>query len=396
LHRTLLLAFLVAQELTPQCGSSSTTTPPPIATPSQNVQTIVVNAGPANNYFNGAFTSVTICVPGQSTACQTIDGVLVDTGSSGLRVLGSALTLSLPQQPATTGGSVVECAQFLDGFTWGPVQVADVKLAGEQASSVPIQVIGETAFPTIPVGCTSSGTDEDTLASLGANAILGVGLFRQDCGSACAFVGAANPGLYYACSGTGCQTTAEALVSQVQNPVWLFPTDNNGVVVQLPAVPIGGALSVTGALVYGIGTQANNALGAAKVLTVDANGNITTVYSGQTYASSFIDSGSNGIFFLDAATTGFPLCKSSTDFYCPATLQTLSATNRGVNGATVAAAFSVGNADALSDTFSAFSEIAGPNPGSFDWGLGFFFGRSIYTGLEGQSTPGGPGPYFAY
>jgi hypothetical protein len=153
---------------------------------------------------------------------------------------------------------------------------------------------------------------------------------------------------------------------------------------------------VTGALVYGIGTQANNALGAAKVLTVDANGNITTVFNGQAYASSFIDSGSNGIFFLDAATTGFPLCKSSSDFYCPATLQALSATNRGVNGATAAAAFSVGNADALSDTFSAFSEIAGPNPGSFDWGLGFFFGRSIYTGLEGQSTPGGPGPYFAY
>jgi Protein of unknown function (DUF3443) len=393
-HRTLLFALLVAQELTPQCGGSPSTTTP-IAAPAQNVQTIIVNAGPGNNYFNGAFTSVTICVPGQSTACQTIDGVLVDTGSSGLRVLSTVLSLSLPQQAASSG-SIVECAQFLDGFTWGPVQTADVRLAGEQASSVPIQVIGETAFPNIPTGCTSSGTAEDTFAALGANAILGIGLFRQDCGPACAFVGAANPGLYYACSASGCLPAAEPLISQVQNPVALFPADNNGVVVQLPAVAAGGAVSVTGALVYGIGTQANNGLGSAKVLTVDANGNITTVFGGQSYPSSFIDSGSNGIFFLDTATTSLPLCTDSSDFYCPTTLQSLSATHRGANGATAAVLFNVGNADTLNENFSAFNEIAGPNPGGFDWGLGFFFGRSVYTAIEGQSTPGGQGPYFAY
>ena len=74
MHRTVLFAFLVAQELTPQCGGSpSTTGPVPTVAPAANVQTLVVNAGPTNNYFNGAFTSVTICVPGQSTACQTIE-----------------------------------------------------------------------------------------------------------------------------------------------------------------------------------------------------------------------------------------------------------------------------------------------------------------------------------
>jgi len=394
-HRTLLLALLVAQEITPQCGGSPSTAAP-IATPAQNVQALVVNAGPTNDYFNGAFTSVTICIPGQATACQTIDGVLVDTGSSGLRVLASALSLSLPQQAGTSGGSIVECAQFLDGFTWGPVQTADVKLAGEQARSVPIQVIGENAFPSIPTDCTNSGAAEDTLADLGANAILGVGLFRQDCGSACAFVGSANPGLYYACSASGCQPAAEPLLSQVQNPVWLFPTDNNGVVIQLPPVSLGGAASVTGSLVFGIGTQANNALGSAKVLTVDADGNITTIFGGQSYPSSFIDSGSNGIYFLDAGASGLPLCQDSADFYCPATPQALSATNRGANGVTIPAPFNVGNADTLDSRFSAFNEIAGPNPGGFDFGLGFFFGRSVYTAIEGQGTPGGAGPYFAY
>jgi hypothetical protein len=391
-HRVLLLALLVAQEITPQCGGAPASTP----APASNVQAIVVNAGPTNNYFNGAFTSVTICVPGQTTGCQTIDGVLVDTGSSGLRVLSSALTLSLPQQAGSNGGPIVECAQFLDGFTWGPVQTADVKLAGEQASGVPIQVIDERAFPNIPTSCSSSGTAEDTLDALGANAILGVGLFKQDCGLACAFVGSSNPGFYFSCPASGCQPAAVPLVSQVQTPVALFPTDNNGVVIQLPAVPAGGTVSVTGSLIYGIGTQSNNALGSAKVLTVDAIGNITTVFGSRSYPASFIDSGSNGIYFLDSASTGLPLCPDSSDFYCPASTQSLSTTNIGTNGVSVPALFNVGNADTLNSRFFAFSEISGPNADGFDFGLGFFFGRSVFTAIEGQATAGGAGPYFAY
>ena len=296
----------------------------------------------------------------------------------------------------SSGAPIVECAQFLDGFTWGPVQTADVKLAGEQASAVPIQVIDERAFPNIPAACSSSGVAEDTLDKLGANAILGIGLFRQDCGPACAFVGTSNPGLYYACPATGCQPAAVSLVNQLQNPVALFSRDNNGVVIQLPAVAAGGAFSVTGSLVYGIGTQSNNGLGSAKVLAVDALGNITTIFGGQSYPSSFIDSGSNGIYFLDAATSGLSLCPDSADFYCPATPQSLSATNRGANGVTIPAPFNVGNADALDTRFTAFNEIAGPNPGGFDFGLGFFFGRSVFTAIEGQGTPAGAGPYFAY
>ena len=68
MHRTLLLsAFLVAQELTPQCGGTPAGSAP--AAPADNVQSIVVNAGPTGDYFNGAFTSVTICAPCQSAGC---------------------------------------------------------------------------------------------------------------------------------------------------------------------------------------------------------------------------------------------------------------------------------------------------------------------------------------
>src|ERR1700733_4194275 len=107
--RPLLLALTTAAAVTPQCGSSSST---PGTTSVQNFQSIVVNAGPANNYFNGAFTSVTICVPGQSS-CQTIGGVLVDTGSTGLRLLASSMTLALPQQTDTSGAPIAECFSFL-------------------------------------------------------------------------------------------------------------------------------------------------------------------------------------------------------------------------------------------------------------------------------------------
>ncbi|HZU45234.1 MAG TPA: DUF3443 family protein, partial [Terriglobales bacterium] len=48
---------------------------------------------------------------------------------------------------------------------------------------------------------------------------------------------------------------------------------------------------------------------------------------------------------------------------------------------------------------TAFNDLTGSNPGpppTFDWGLSFFFGRTVFTAIEGQNTPAGPGPYFAY
>ncbi|HXM05537.1 MAG TPA: DUF3443 family protein, partial [Chthoniobacterales bacterium] len=235
-----LLTVFFGVLFTSACGGSSGSTPTPTPTPSgSNVQAITVNSGPAGNYANGAFTSVTVCVPGTST-CQTINGVLVDTGSSGLRLLSSALTISLPQQDASDGNPVAECLPFVIGYTWGPVQTADVEMAGEKASSTPIQVINETAFPLPATSlCASNpGGPADTLSSLGANGIVGVGNFPQDCGGACAVApgnGSENPDLYYECAASGCSAIAESLAQQVQNPVALFTTDNNGVIIELPA-----------------------------------------------------------------------------------------------------------------------------------------------------------------
>jgi hypothetical protein len=72
--------------------------------------------------FANACTQVTICQPSTST-CQTIADVLVDTGSSGLRIFASAVTITLPSS------NLGECMYFGSGTEWGRVHTVDVILA---------------------------------------------------------------------------------------------------------------------------------------------------------------------------------------------------------------------------------------------------------------------------
>jgi hypothetical protein len=202
------------------------------------------------------------------------------------------------------------------------------------------------------------------------------------------------------------------LPQQVTNPVWVLPADNNGVLIQLPSVPTGGTTTVNGNLIFGIGTQTNNGLGSATVFTSSANAYFTTIFNGQTNSCSFIDSGSNAIFFPSAGYPGLTTCSgNNSSFYCPANLLTLSAQNQsapGTNGASGTASFSVGNANTLFSNNNgnnvAFMELGGPNApisgcgSSFDWGLSFFYGRKVFTAIEQQPVTGTSfvGPFWAY
>ena len=394
------------------CGSTTgnnTGSGTPPGGSAQNTVALAVNSGPPGTGFiasDAAFASVTLCVPGTAN-CQTIPFVLVDTGSYGLRVLKSALTLPLAQE-----GNLVECAQFVSFFTWGPVAMADVKMGGEAASNIPVQVIGDTTtgFPNIPAACQNSspGGSADTLQALGANGLVGVGSFIQDCGPAC--VTSTAPGFYYSCpTATTCAATTASLAQQVPNPVAMFSTDNNGVLVQLSGIAsASGETSASGNLVFGIGTQSNNALGSATVFQMDEFGDFTTVYKGTSYPGSFVDSGSNGIFFLTTALTGMPDCGGQlTGFYCPGSTTPFSTTTQGTNSSSETVAFNAANVEQLfTGSNTAFNDVTGDNPSCFvnttttapcfDWGLPFFFGRNVFTAIEGQSTPAGPGPYWAF
>jgi hypothetical protein len=364
-----------------------------------NVQSVFVAPGPVNN-VNLLFTTVTICEPGNSTNCQSIDHVLVDTGSTGLRIISALLlpSLDLPQQTDAGGNPIVACGRFVDGYTWGPVKLADVKMAGELASSVPIQVIGDPVFSAVPADCSNTGPAENTAQTLGANGVLGISVFQDDCGALCANNAVA--GAYYICPASGCQPAPASQAQQLQNPVGMFSVNNNGTIIALPSISSNGAVGASGSLIFGIGTQVNNGLGNAQVVPLNPGSGtfVTRLNASTTYPNSFIDSGSNGLYF---DLVGLPACNSDPVFHCPASTQNFSATNQGFSGSPNTVAFQVANADALFSahpSFFAFNNLAGESAGigSFDWGLPFFYGRNVFTAIEGRSTPAGTGPFVAY
>jgi hypothetical protein len=386
-------------------GGGGTPAAAPAAAPAPsaggNVATITVDAGPVVNGSNTArpnipSISVTVCAPG-TTRCQTIDHIQVDTGSAGLRLVSTAAldALALPKETASNGGTLAECAQFADGVTWGAVRTADVQISGEAASNIPIQIVNDATATTVPADCSSFGTPKQSVSALGANGIIGLGTLAIDCGTACA---QQTVGIYYGCtSTTTCPQVTVPVAQQVPNPVSHFATDNNGTLVQLPSIPDTGAATAQGNLIFGIGTQSNNGLGSAQVYTTSAGGRFAATYNGTALPFSLLDTGSNALFFPDSSIT---VCAgSSNGFYCPAAAVPISVQITGMNGATTTVSLSIGNALSLFSASGgfAYSNIGGPFPGTtFDFGLPFFYGRSVYTAIAGANTPGGQGPYVAF
>ena len=84
---------LVAVLLGGCLGGNGTTTAAPPPTPTANVTTITVDGGPAAaaGQINHAYVSVKVCAAGSTGSCATIDHVLLDTGSTGLRLVRSVL-----------------------------------------------------------------------------------------------------------------------------------------------------------------------------------------------------------------------------------------------------------------------------------------------------------------
>jgi len=392
------LALAFAAILLAGCGGGSGSPSSPSPSPpaaAANVAAMVVDGGTDGSSFNTPFVSVTVCQPGTS-ACVTIDHVVVDTGSFGLRLPASAVpaAITLPLVNAPGGAPLGECTQFVQGFAWGSVRSADVAIAGERASAIPIQLVKDPTggFATPPTACSNTGSSFD-ITSGGANGILGVGIFAQDCGQACA--GSSAPGVYFACSAAGCSPTVAPLPSQVVNPVATFATDNNGVALVLPSVALGGVASVSGSLIFGIGTQSNNQPGSVQVFHMDDTGNFTTTYKGKPL-NGFLDSGSNGLIFPDPS---LPQCAGG--LFCPASAQNLSAVVASrPNGSSTTVNFVVDSPTSPTFNANASAVNIGFNDGSpapeFDWGLPFFFGRTVWTAINGTNTPLGSGPFWAF
>ncbi len=376
--------------------------PAPVAAAANTVP-VYVNGGLSGRYLDGLFASVTVCQPG-TTHCQTIDHVLVDTGSYGVRLMASAfdgsLLASLPAQTGATNDSagstspLAECALFSSSYMWGSVRRADVKLAGEGAADLSIQIVGDTpSVGPVPSNCQDAGGSSlNTTKALNANGILGLGVLANDCPACAAAVLA--PAYYYCTQPGVCSPARVPAPMQVTNPVARFAVNNNGVVLTLPAVAAAGQSSATGSLVFGVGTQVNNAFAARHLLATDSDGNFQTVLNGKTYGSSFLDSGSNGLFF---PSTTLPTCGV---WYCPTTSLSFSATMVDAAGSNASMVnFDIANFSVQVNSGNlAFNNIGGQFAGEFNWGLPFFFGRTVYTVMNGSKVAGTPttGPFVAF
>ena len=412
----------------PTTGISSTPTPTPTPTPaptamacdgstsigSGNVAPLFVDGFPcaaggtvgAANVPNTPYVSVQVCAPGSTTNCQTIDHVILDTGSTGLRIAASALNASLqpgsgglPVMAGAAAGTVLtECEAYVSSYVYGPVVSADVYIAGKKVGSTQLQVFGAPGY-AVPRGCSNQGgTQTDTTQLFGGNGLLGVSFDVAD-----------NYSLYYDCqAATGSSCSADNSYPGMPNTVTQFSGDNNGVVLSLPAVGSAGSTTVVvGTLTFGVATQSNNTPPAGTLAivndgTLSATGGTFAAAIGGTWSMAYIDSGTDVVYFDDTADPQLTACPGSglyAGYYCPAAAQSLVFTlaNTGstaavgtlpytvvdasmVYGTTAIAVGNVGGADSSSST--------GGGGGTIAFGLSAFFGHDMYFLFNGMTAPG--------
>ncbi|MEX3972002.1 DUF3443 family protein [Paraburkholderia caribensis] len=394
--------------VTPASGtgtSGNNDTPPPAPVADNIVPINIFSDYTDYRVVNMPYVSVTFCAPGKQGAsqCATVDHMLLDTGSVGVRVIASAFDASfagkLPMQTGASNDStgkaaIAQCALFASGFTWGSMRAADVTIGKKTASGISIQLIGDSTFATwTPQDCSSRGRGLNTVKDLGANGIVGIGHMAQDYPEAASR--ALAPNYYYCPTPWSCTPASVPLDRQTANPVTAFATDNNGTIIRLPALPSMGQLSVTGELVFGIGTRDNNALPAkATFLAVTDRGMFSTSYKGRTMPS-YLDSGSNALFLPDGT---IPVTPDDTHWFAPSTTQSMSATllsNTGNANSTIA--FSIANSlNLFALGYAAHDNLGGYSSQQLMWGLPFFYGRNVYTALSGMKAGTQTGPYVAF
>jgi hypothetical protein len=400
-------------------GSASISTTP---TPSglQGLNSMQLNLG--TGYINQVTVSIIICAPGSTTNCQYISNLLLDTGSTGVRVFSSAISSSIYNALPKTGYG--NCTSYAsNNYDWGPMVLANVQLGQEMASNVPIQVIDNTYGDTgtacvnsinansssegLNVNCTPESANcaaaYPDVAVSGYNGIVGVNFLAQDCGSYC--VTNSNAGLYFTCTSTSggtCTMSTAALSVQMTNPVSKLTYDNNGVILSFPYLGTSGVSNASGTLYLGIGTQPNNTPSSSvKTLTADPrefvsgsyNDNYTmfsTLLNGNSVIA-FIDSGSGCMSFPAPTSPVLPEDSNTNDtfygFYNPTSPTAVAATQVGYNGVQSALTFYVA-APTNSAVLPACSQNLGGSfiTGEFDWGLPFFLGRSVYVSVEGTTS----------
>ncbi|GAB7523277.1 DUF3443 domain-containing protein [Paraburkholderia sp. 2C] len=373
-----------------------------ISSQNQAANSVNVTVDNKFGFVNAPYVTVTICAPGSSN-CTTIDHVLVDTASTGLRILRSAVPASLGlvnARDSAQGNTMAECVEFGSGVAWGPISKVDLKIAGETASSLPVQIVDDS-FASIPADCSSAGPDiaANGASSFGGNGLIGLDVIRHDCQTSCQSPAAS---IYYDCAGSNCTGIAVPLAEQVPNPVIQFATDNNGMTLNFPAVGEGGESTVSGTMTFGVNTQSNNILPATvQQMTTTVFGEVTASFNGLPMPG-FVDSGSSAYFIVDPSISQCPTSFSSEPWFCPPAPEPISASLESESGVTLGVSFTLFNAiSELGNGANAAHEGIGQNLGLFgadvlDLGMPFIYGKRITFGIQGSDDLStGTQPFFA-
>lgn len=361
--------------------------------PSQamNISVTPNSTGVCSN-LNAPCVSLTICDSNNSN-CSTINNVLVDTGSYGLRIFSSTINSntinSLTSITDNNSNPVGECVSYGDGSqNWGGVYKSNIQLSSDSiAPNVPIQII-DANFQNKPAACYNAASDPTTF---GYNGVLGVGVYIADGGS------------YYSCPTSGtCTSYQMPTAQQVSNPIAFLPSNNNGLTISFNGVSNNGSSNVTGILNFGVNTNSQNTISAANIYPATYQSGLPTfnsTYNSNSYYS-FLDTGTNT---LSLSNSGLTTCASPyTSWLCPSNTTTLNIGNYNSQNNLINSPISIANAfNLLNSNNSAFNNIGTVIPsgigGQFiDYGLPFFYGKNIQIVFNGSNSNIGTGPFWAW
>lgn len=365
------------------------------ATSTPNQVPISIGSGLNGDGINTMYISLTVCANNSGTNCQTVDNIILDTGSFGVKINKSALpesfVLSLPRVTTNAGNEVYACNTFGSGYVFADEHYAVLNLAGTMTSNVILQAIENSPTAEIPDSCTAKGPFDD-FANFGANGIIGI--------NPAITLGNSSLLLYKNINGiyeplTNAEESGLPVLNQ--NPLPSLATNNNGFVVSIPPVSQNTNTNVNGTLILGINTENNNKITAQTNLVVASESDLSVVcnsacfYSKITNPESTIpavfDSGTNGWVFMSNT---LPQCDYG---YCPEspTIWTSSvysydfAANESYTISATISADEVVNGQSLS-----FAVMPGWGYYNYNnqtlYGSPFFLGKNVYVVFPGTQN----------
>ena len=387
------------------CNSGTSNTTVPVA-PVNNTVNLVVDSGINGTAWNRSYITLTICQPSTNN-CQTIDHIIVDSGSTGLRINQAALSLSGLTALSSAGEPIYQCMQYAAGYAFGPVMSADVKIAGESAFNIPIQIFEYDNNPSVPESCTNGVQPANLITGFGANGIIGINPISNPNNDYTA-------GGVYTCNANTCTEVNDpnTTISQILNinPIAAFANDNNGAIFNLPAVNTASSESITGTLTFGLNTQTNNQVPTTiNKLLGDSSTNYWPVgfFLANTGSQNTLAMFDSGTPYYAIYTPLLALCPTPFNYlYCPTSdsYALISMLSNFTGGSSTPFASVIANYSSLGGFAMIMPNLGGPqDPLNTQtlYGLPAFFGNNIYLGFKGSgdigaNTPLGQGPAWGF